>query len=146
MFCDFGVVRAVDVSKAAVVIEIRHPVHAIGAPRARRLPTRSLQREDMFKCVGILPHGPNSHSQGDWFTTCVPEQYTIFPTPGSILGEPRLQHRSDNVANRYSALPHVVMFWIAYRNPPEPLSRANPMWELANCDSDGLERTSLVRS
>ena len=74
------------------------------------------------------------------------EHYTLLETPGSILAEPRLQHRSDNVANRYSVLIHVVMFWIAYRNPPEALSRANPMWELANCDSDGLESTSLVRS
>ena len=146
MSCEFVVHRAVDVSKATVIFEIRHPEHAIRTPWARRLPTRPLQREHMLECIGILRHGPKSHFQVDCLTTTfMPEKYTGLESPGCTRREPRLQQRNDNVGNRYSVLVHVVMCWIAYRNPPEPLPCAKPMWELTHGDADGLERTSLVR-
>ena len=86
------VLRALDVSKTAIILEKRQTVHAILTPWARRLPARTFQREHMLECIGILRHGPHSHSQDDWLTTFMSEQHTILPTVGSYLRwEPKLQ-------------------------------------------------------
>ena len=127
-----------DRSKTAIVLETLPTAHAIRTPWARRLPTRPFQRGQMLECIGILRHGPKSQSQGDWLTIWMPEHHTILPTIGSVIWEPRLQHRNDNVGNRYSVVLHVVLFWITYRNKPEPLPCAKPMLELASCDPGGF--------
>ena len=104
MSFEFVVLRALDVSKTAIILEKRHTAHAIRTPWARRLPARTFQREHMLECIGILRHGPHSLLQDDWLTTFMCEQYTILPTGGAYLtGKP----------HRYLRPLHFVMWWIA---------------------------------